>query len=226
MAFTWFDKFTEAVSVMPDDKADELIVAIVRYGSDGSEPDFTDGMLAAMFLLCKDDIDNSKAVRESGKKGGKAKSKKGASDFSGSTLDKKCQSTLSENSESPLSHNSSSPLPEELGRGLDEKTQANTNQSKPVQASTGQGGGARAKAARFTPPTPEEVDEYTRNRGTPIDGARFCDFYASKGWRVGSSPMKDWKAAARNWAGRDRKDAAPIVGAPAAGEGGWMPDAG
>ena len=36
-----------------------------------------------------------------------------------------------------------------------------------------------------------------------MDGAAFCDFYASKGWKVGSSPMRDWRAAARNWARRD-----------------------
>lgn len=28
---------------------------------------------------------------------------------------------------------------------------------------------------------------------------RIFDFYESKGWKVGKSPMKDWKAATRNW---------------------------
>lgn len=27
----------------------------------------------------------------------------------------------------------------------------------------------------------------------------FVDFYASKGWKVGKAPMKDWQAAARRW---------------------------
>lgn len=30
----------------------------------------------------------------------------------------------------------------------------------------------------------------------------FYDFYQSKGWKVGKAPMKDWKAAARNWCRR------------------------
>ncbi len=30
------------------------------------------------------------------------------------------------------------------------------------------------------------------------------DFYESKGWRVGSSAMKDWKAAVRTWEQRRR----------------------
>lgn len=57
---------------------------------------------------------------------------------------------------------------------------------------------ARAKAARFTPPTLEEVTAYVRERGSAVDPQGFIDFYASKGWMVGKTPMKDWKAACRN----------------------------
>lgn len=62
---------------------------------------------------------------------------------------------------------------------------------------------ARA-STRFTPPTPEEVTSYAKEHSYQVDGQRFCDFYASKGWKVGQSPMKDWKAAVRNWATRDK----------------------
>lgn len=68
---------------------------------------------------------------------------------------------------------------------------------------------ARAKEPpkRFTPPTTDEVSAYAKEKGYLIDADRFVDFYASKGWLVGKSPMKDWKAAVRNWALRDRKEA-------------------
>lgn len=52
---------------------------------------------------------------------------------------------------------------------------------------------------RFTPPTPTEVSEYAASAGITIAPDRFCNFYASKGWKVGKTPMKDWKAAVRNW---------------------------
>ena len=55
---------------------------------------------------------------------------------------------------------------------------------------------------RFTPPTTEQVADYCREKGYPIDAARFVDYYTSKGWRVGQTPMKDWQAAVRNWAKR------------------------
>ena len=56
---------------------------------------------------------------------------------------------------------------------------------------------------RFVPPTMDQVSAYAREIGKSVDAQRFVDFYASKGWKVGSTPMKDWKAAVRNWAARD-----------------------
>ena len=35
-------------------------------------------------------------------------------------------------------------------------------------------------------------------RQSPVDPQGFIDFYESKGWMVGKTPMKDWKAACRN----------------------------
>jgi hypothetical protein len=32
-----------------------------------------------------------------------------------------------------------------------------------------------------------------------VEAERFVDFYTANGWKVGKNPMKDWKAAARNW---------------------------
>lgn len=54
------------------------------------------------------------------------------------------------------------------------------------------------RAKRFTPPTLAEVQSYVAERHSPVDPQGFIDFYASKGWMVGKTPMKDWKAAYRN----------------------------
>lgn len=50
----------------------------------------------------------------------------------------------------------------------------------------------------FVPPTLDEVTAYVRERGSKVDPQGFIDFYASKGWLVGKTPMKDWRAACRN----------------------------
>ncbi len=52
--------------------------------------------------------------------------------------------------------------------------------------------------SRFTPPTLAEVQSYVSERHSPVDPQEFIDFYEAKGWMVGKTPMKDWKAACRN----------------------------
>jgi hypothetical protein len=55
------------------------------------------------------------------------------------------------------------------------------------------------KNKRFVKPTINQIDEYIREKGMHFDAERFFDYYESKGWMVGKSPMKDWKAACRTW---------------------------
>ena len=61
------------------------------------------------------------------------------------------------------------------------------------------------KVRRFTPPTPEEVQQYCSESGHYIDADAFVDFYESKSWMVGKNKMKDWKSAVRNWERRDKE---------------------
>ncbi|WMJ83435.1 hypothetical protein ACS3UN_10205 [Oscillospiraceae bacterium LTW-04] len=65
---------------------------------------------------------------------------------------------------------------------------------------------ARCGAHRFIPPTVEQVDSYCQKRKYRVSAQRFVDFYASKGWLVGTSPMTDWRAAVRRWEERNGTD--------------------
>lgn len=60
---------------------------------------------------------------------------------------------------------------------------------------------------QFNPPSLEEVKSYCSERKNGIDAERFIDFYASKGWLIGKTKMKDWKAAIRTWERRDKEHA-------------------
>ena len=51
----------------------------------------------------------------------------------------------------------------------------------------------------MTRPTPQEVQAYALTIGFKLNGDWFCDYYESKGWLVGRTPMKDWRAAVRTW---------------------------
>ena len=53
---------------------------------------------------------------------------------------------------------------------------------------------------RFVKPTYDELKAYANEIGFfPFDPNDFLDYYDSKGWVVGKSPMKDWHAALRTW---------------------------
>lgn len=54
---------------------------------------------------------------------------------------------------------------------------------------------------RFVKPTIEQVREYViEAKLTKVDPDAFYDHFESNGWKVsGITPMKDWKAAVRNW---------------------------
>lgn len=58
-------------------------------------------------------------------------------------------------------------------------------------------------SSRFAKPTIDEIKAYCVENGyEQMDAARFYDYYESNGWRIGKTPMKDWKATVRNWVRR------------------------
>lgn len=66
----------------------------------------------------------------------------------------------------------------------------------------------KEKRKRFVPPTVEEVRAYCQESNYPIDAESFVNYYQSKGWMIGKSPMKDWQAAVRTWVSK-RKEQQP-----------------
>lgn len=58
----------------------------------------------------------------------------------------------------------------------------------------------------FVPPTVDDVRSYCQERGNDVDPEVFVDFYASKGWKVGANPMKDWKASVRTWEKKNKTE--------------------
>ena len=52
---------------------------------------------------------------------------------------------------------------------------------------------------RFTPPSPQEVNDYCLERKNGVTPQKFIDFYESKGWFIGRNKMKNLKAAVINF---------------------------
>ena len=75
------------------------------------------------------------------------------------------------------------------------------------------GDNKREHSTAFKKPSIDEVRYYCLERGNDIDPEEFWAFYESKGWKVGTAPMKDWKAAIITWE-RKRKQLRPVPRAP------------
>ena len=63
----------------------------------------------------------------------------------------------------------------------------------------------KAKGTKFQKPSIDAIREYCSSRSNHVDAEQFFNFYESKGWVVGKSPMKDWKAAIRTWEKREKE---------------------
>lgn len=60
-------------------------------------------------------------------------------------------------------------------------------------------------STRFQKPTIEEIRQYCLEKGYNVDAEQFFNFYESKGWLVGKSPMQNWRAAVCTWIKREKE---------------------
>ena len=60
-------------------------------------------------------------------------------------------------------------------------------------------------SSRFQKPSIEEIRQYCQEKGYNVDAEQFFNFYESKGWVVGKSPMKNWRAAVCTWNKREKE---------------------
>lgn len=63
----------------------------------------------------------------------------------------------------------------------------------------------------FKKPKIEEIKNYCVERNNNINAEQFFNFYESKGWKVGNTPMKDWKAAVRTWESKEKPKKQEII---------------
>ena len=181
-------------------EGDELIGMIVRYLRTGEEPEPRTDAQEAVLIAIQPVMETSRSRIVAGGNGGSKSTSKTPSKRRSKTVSKTVSKTGSKSTSKTPSNgdsNDASKRPseeeEEVGRGIREEE--------------------RGSKARFRAPAPKEVAEYARSYAASkgivlgsFDSERFCDYYASRGWKVGKAPMKDWEATVRNWL-RDSKPA-------------------
>ena len=68
------------------------------------------------------------------------------------------------------------------------------------------------KAKKFQKPSAQEVTDYAQSIGFQLDGEHFVSHYEAKGWKIGKTPMKNWKAAVVMWKKRDNNGSSKSSG--------------
>ena len=158
-------------SRLPDADRLRLYDAMMEYGRTGTEPEF-DGPLGVAW----DYVAPVLALDDNRYEQTRAK-RSMAGKLSGIARRKKAEETTE----------------------TDVQTQTNSVQSNSNQFSSNQINYYNHEDS-FLAPTVEQVRQYAERENLPLDPTQFVDYYAANGWLLGKRPMRDWKAAARNWA--------------------------
>ncbi len=178
----------EIFDALPPEKAGALIQAVFAYEA-GNDPNLSDDLKIA-FIPIRQWLDKNresyetvcKERSEAGKKGGRPKKQKDNEESKKSN----CFLEKAKKAEYELE------LELELDPELD-----NNGAKAPLSAQA---------RKRFAKPTVDEVRAYCVERNNGIDAQAFVDHYESKGWLIGKTPMKDWKAAVRTWEQKRKQD--------------------
>ena len=176
------------MACMDDETFGKMVRYLLAYGRDKKTPSLT-GLEAVVFQRMKmqedrfqesyDDLSNTRS----------AAGKAGAAKRWGKDFDGKNSKRIANDSKPKQPHS----------KNGNTETETETNTDTPATSVARR----EKRQSRFRPPAREEVTAYCADRRNRVDPDRFCDFYESNGWKVGKNPMRDWKAAVRNWEKRN-----------------------
>ena len=220
-SFVFYRSFYEGIKELPRDIQGEVLTAIMEYGLNGVTTENQKPITKAMFALIKPQLDANNQRFENGKRGGRPKADCNQTETETKPKQNRNKTKLKPN------HNQTETKPEpnvndnvndndisflekkkQKSASVDFDEEGKNNQPLSDQKETSpqvapapppDSEESKKTKKRFVPPTPEEVQAYCNERGNGISGTEFCDFYTSKGWKVGREPMKDWKASVRTW---------------------------
>lgn len=172
-----YASYLESLSPFSDAEIGRMVIAMLTYSATGEEPKF-DGNERFMWPTLKTQIDRDEAAYRERCEKNRANGAKGGRPTKNPTVIPETERF--------------SEKPKKAKEKKKEKEKESIEADKPP---------ARK---RFTAPTVQEVTNYCRDKGYSIDAERFVDYYESVGWKVGKNQMKDWKAAVRTWAAKEK----------------------
>ena len=207
----YYRSFRESLRELPPDLYKVVSETIFDYAFEGIAPGADSNAVAkALFFAIKPVIDNAHnrydACVENGRKGGAPKgSRNNPSGKAGEPNQRPNQRPNQEPNQEPNLYkdkdkdvdkdtdiDSKGDCKGEPTNAEGNDTSVTTSADKPRRGTT--------KRTAFVVPSLEIVKDYFSTiKGGDTDAECFYDYFTANGWRTGKNPVKDWKAAARNW---------------------------
>ena len=194
--FTWYRSYYDALKELPAEEFRDIVLAVCAYALDGEEPELS-GVARSIFTLIRPTLEVGRSRAEN-------RSRSEQTVLSAEQTGNRPEQTKNKPEQTQNKRKQTDNKQEQTRKEKEkerEKESENDSYCSPPPPSG---------PKRFVPPTLAEVQSYVAERQSPVDPQGFIDFYASKGWMVGKTPMKDWKAACRNaetWERWSRKEA-------------------
>ena len=196
--FTWYRSYYDALKEIPAEEFRAIVLAVCAYALDGEEPELS-GVARAIFTLIRPTLEVGRSKAEN-------RSRAEQTSLSAEQGSNKREQTDNKRKQTDNKRKQTDNKQEQTRKEKEKEKEIEKESENYSYCSPPPPSGPK----RFVPPTLAEVQSYVAERQSPVDPQGFIDFYASKGWMVGKTPMKDWKAACRNaetWERWSRKEA-------------------
>lgn len=184
--FTWYRSYYDALKELPAEEFRDIVLAVCAYALDGEETELS-GVARAIFTLIRPTLEVGRSKAEN-------RSRAEQTPLSAEQTGNKPEQTKNKPEQTQNKRKQTDNKPEQTRKEKEKEKEREKESENDSYCSPPPPSGPK----RFVPPTLAEVQSYVAERQSPVDPQGFIDFYASKGWMVGKTPMKDWKAACRN----------------------------
>lgn len=184
--FTWYRSYYDALKELPAEEFRDIVLAVCAYALDGEEPELS-GVARAIFTLIRPTLEVGRSKAEN-------RSRAEQTSISAEQTGNSPEQTQNKRKQTGNKPEQTRNKPEQTRKEKEKEKEREKESENDSYCSPPPPSGPK----RFVPPTLAEVQSYVAQRQSPVDPQGFIDFYASKGWMVGKTPMKDWKAACRN----------------------------
>ena len=184
--FTWYRSYYDALKELPAEEFRDIVLAVCAYALDGEEPELS-GVARAIFTLIRPTLEVGRSKAEN-------RSRAEQTLLSAEQTGNRPEQTKNKPEQTQNKRKQTDNKPEQTRKEKEKEKEREKESENDSYCSPPPPSGPK----RFVPPTLAEVQSYVAERQSPVDPQGFIDFYASKGWMVGKTPMKDWKAACRN----------------------------